>query len=63
MELFELRQRGVISIIYSTKGDDPTFGRNSAIYVTEAFEQAHPVSPCLWEREYFWRNFSDRVCR
>jgi sulfonate transport system substrate-binding protein len=42
VELFNLRQRGVVSIIYSTKGDDPTFGRNSAIYVTEAFEQAHP---------------------
>jgi sulfonate transport system substrate-binding protein len=42
VELFSLRQRGVVSIVYSTKGDDPTFGRNSAIYVTEAFEQAHP---------------------
>ena len=42
VELFGLRQRGVVSIAYSTKGDDPTFGRNSAIYVTEAFEQAHP---------------------
>ncbi len=42
VELFGLRQRGVVSIAYSTKGDDPTFVRNSAIYVTEAFEQAHP---------------------
>jgi sulfonate transport system substrate-binding protein len=42
VELFNLQKRGVVSVIYGTKGDDPTFGRNSAIYVTEAFEQAHP---------------------
>ena len=42
VEFFSLQKRGVVSVIYGTKGDDPTFGRNSAIYVTEAFEQAHP---------------------
>ena len=42
VELFDLRRRGVVSIVYGTKGDDPTFGRNSSIYVTEDFEQVHP---------------------
>ncbi|CAH2601287.1 Alkanesulfonates-binding protein [Rhodovastum atsumiense] len=42
VELFELRRRGVVDIAYTTKGDDPTFGRNAALFVTEAFERAHP---------------------
>ena len=42
VELLELRRRGIVDIAYTTKGDDPTFGRNASIYVTEAFEQTHP---------------------
>jgi sulfonate transport system substrate-binding protein len=42
VELLALRRRGIVDIAYTTKGDDPTFGRNASIYVTEAFEQAHP---------------------
>jgi sulfonate transport system substrate-binding protein len=42
VELLDLRRRGIVDIAYTTKGDDPTFGRNSSIYVTEAFAQAHP---------------------
>ena len=37
-----LRDRGIVTIPYSTKAESATFGRASAIYVTEAFEKAHP---------------------
>jgi sulfonate transport system substrate-binding protein len=42
VELLDLQRRGVVDIVYTTKGDDPSFGRNSSTYVTEAFEQTHP---------------------
>jgi len=41
-EYIELAKSGVVKIIYSTKNDSPTLGRNSGLFVTEAFEQAHP---------------------
>ena len=41
-EYIELEKKGVVKIIYSTKNDSPTLGRNSGLFVTEAFEQAHP---------------------
>jgi sulfonate transport system substrate-binding protein len=42
VELLTLRDRGIVKIAYSTKAEAATFGRHSAIYVTEAFEKAHP---------------------
>jgi len=42
IELLGLRDRGIVSIPYSTKAESVTFGRASAIYVTDAFEKAHP---------------------
>jgi sulfonate transport system substrate-binding protein len=41
-EYIELEKKGVVKIIYSTKNDSPTLGRNSGLFVTEAFEQAYP---------------------
>jgi sulfonate transport system substrate-binding protein len=41
-KLLGLRDRGIVSIPYSTKAESATFGRAQAIYVTEAFEKAHP---------------------
>ncbi|WP_206612715.1 ABC transporter substrate-binding protein [Paenirhodobacter populi] len=41
-EYISLAQRGVVKIPYTTKGDDPTLGRNSSFLVTEAFAEAHP---------------------
>jgi len=41
-ELFSLRRQGVAKIIYTSKGDDPSYGRNSALLVTEAFVNEHP---------------------
>lgn len=41
-EYIDLAKRGVIKIIYSTKNDDPTLGRNEGLFVTGAFEKAHP---------------------
>lgn len=41
-EYIELEKKGVVKIIYSTKSDDPRLGRNAGLFVTEAFEQAHP---------------------
>ena len=41
-EYLDLAKRGVVKIIYSTKNDDPTLGRNSGLLVTTDFEQAHP---------------------
>jgi sulfonate transport system substrate-binding protein len=42
IELLTLRDRGIVKIAYSTKAEAATFGRHSAIYVTEAFEKQHP---------------------
>lgn len=42
VEYLPLAAKGVVKIVYSTKGDDPTFGRNSSYLVTEAFAAAHP---------------------
>ena len=42
IELLGLRDRGIVTIPYNTKAESATFGRASAIYVTEAFEKAHP---------------------
>ncbi len=41
-EYLDLAKRGAIKIIYSTKNDNPTLGRNSGLYVTTDFEKAHP---------------------
>jgi sulfonate transport system substrate-binding protein len=41
-EYLTLAQKGNVKIVYTTKGDDPTLGRNSSYLVTTAFEQAHP---------------------
>jgi sulfonate transport system substrate-binding protein len=40
--LISLNEIGRAKIIYTTKGDNPAFERQSAILVTEAFEAAHP---------------------
>ncbi len=42
IELQGLRDRGIVQIPYNTKAESATYGRNSALYVTEAFDQAHP---------------------
>ncbi|MFG1480425.1 ABC transporter substrate-binding protein [Xanthobacter sp. V4C-4] len=41
-EYLPLAAKGVAKIVYSTKDDDPTLGRNSSYFVTEAFAAAHP---------------------
>lgn len=41
-EYLPLAAKGVVKIVYSTKGDDPTLGRNSSYLVTEKFAAAHP---------------------
>jgi sulfonate transport system substrate-binding protein len=41
-EYLDLAKQGVVKIIYSTKNDNPTLGRNSGLYVTADFEKAHP---------------------
>jgi sulfonate transport system substrate-binding protein len=41
-EFLEVARKGVVRIIYSTKGDEPTLGRNSSFLVSSAFERAHP---------------------
>ncbi|PYE94763.1 sulfonate transport system substrate-binding protein [Rhizobium sp. PP-F2F-G38] len=41
-EYLALARKGIVKIVYTTKGDDPTLGRNSSYLVTTAFEQAHP---------------------
>ena len=40
--LISLNEIGRAKIIYTTKGDNPAFERQSAVLVTEAFESAHP---------------------
>ena len=39
--LFSLRRRGLARIAYTTKGDNPAFGRHSHVLVQEAFERAN----------------------
>lgn len=39
--LFSLQRRGLAKIIYTTKGDNPAYGRNSHVLVQEAFEQGN----------------------
>src|SRR6185369_5305683 len=41
-EYLDLQKRGIVKIIYASKTDAPIFGTNSAFFVTEEFEQAHP---------------------
>lgn len=41
-QLLELAARGQVKIVYSTKTDSPKTTSNSAFFVTEAFEAAHP---------------------
>ena len=41
-EYLDLQKRGIVKIVYSSKDDAPIFGTNSAVFVTEEFEQAHP---------------------
>ena len=40
--LIELEQKGLAKVVYTTKGNNPAFGRNGHVLVTEAFERAHP---------------------
>ena len=42
IELLRLRDRGIVTIPYSTKAENVLFGRGAAIFVTTSFEQAHP---------------------
>lgn len=41
-DYLDLDRRGVAKVIYSTKGDDPTYTRHGHLLVTEAFEAARP---------------------
>lgn len=41
-ELLSLRERGIVAIAFSTKAESAAYGRGQALYVTEAFEKAHP---------------------
>lgn len=41
-ELINLAAKGSADIVYTTKGDDPRFGRNAGIIAREAFIDAHP---------------------
>lgn len=41
-EYLALAKKGIVKIVYSTKGDDPTLGRNSSYLVTTEFERANP---------------------
>lgn len=40
--LIALSEKHLAKILYTTKGDDPRFGRYAHVLVTEAFEKAHP---------------------
>ena len=40
-ELFSLQRQGVAKIVYTSKGDDPAYGRNSALLATEDFVNGH----------------------
>lgn len=41
-EWFKLRDQGLVKILYSTQGQDPTLTRQAALHVRSAFEQQHP---------------------
>lgn len=41
-EYLALADRGLVRIAYTTKGDDPTLGRNSSFLVTDAFAEQNP---------------------
>lgn len=41
-EYLDLEKRGIVKIVYTSKTDSPIFGTNSAFFVTDEFEQAHP---------------------
>jgi sulfonate transport system substrate-binding protein len=41
-EYLDLDRRGIVKVVYSTKSDDPAFGRQAALLVTEDFESRHP---------------------
>lgn len=41
-EYIPLAQKGVVKIVYTTKGDDPTLGRNSSYLVTTKFAKENP---------------------
>ncbi|HEY0124525.1 MAG TPA: ABC transporter substrate-binding protein [Rhizobium sp.] len=41
-QLINLAAKGSADVIYTTKGDDPRFGRNAGIVAREAFIDAHP---------------------
>jgi sulfonate transport system substrate-binding protein len=41
-EFLDLDRRGIVKVVYSTKTDDPAFGRQAALLVTEEFESTHP---------------------
>jgi len=41
-DLLELADKGVARIAYTTKGDNPAFGRQAHVLVTEAFADQHP---------------------
>jgi len=43
IELLGLRDRGIVELPYNTKAEAVNFGRHSAFFVTEAFDQAHPA--------------------
>jgi len=40
--LIELAEKGMADIIYTTKGQNPAFGRNAGIVARDAFIEAHP---------------------
>jgi sulfonate transport system substrate-binding protein len=41
-QLLDLERKGTVRIIYSTRNDRPAFTSNSAFFVLDAFERAHP---------------------
>jgi sulfonate transport system substrate-binding protein len=41
-EYFKLRDQGLVKIVYSSQGKDPTFTRQASLLVNNSFEQAHP---------------------
>ncbi|KWV59126.1 nitrate ABC transporter substrate-binding protein [Rhizobium altiplani] len=41
-QLINLATKGAADIIYTTKGDDPRFGRNAGVIARQAFIDAHP---------------------
>ncbi|MEK1892805.1 MAG: ABC transporter substrate-binding protein [Rhizobium sp.] len=41
-QLINLAAKGAADVIYTTKGDDPRFGRNAGVIGREAFIEAHP---------------------